>query len=158
MKESIDVIRGSRKFLVNLIDGISIQKLNEIPAGFNNNITWNVAHVIATQQKLCYVNAGVKPFVEEEFIAKYKSGTKPGGFIDEAEFKTLKNYLFSTIDQFEEDTSKDIFTNYEGFDLKSYPGVRIENVKDATKFASFHEGLHLGYIMALKKIVNNNLE
>lgn len=142
--------------MVNLIDGISIEKLNEIPRGFNNNIAWNVAHIIATQQSLCYVNSGVKPLVKGEFIARYKSGTKPEGFIDEADFKDLKDYLLSTIEQFEEDASKEMFTDYKAFNLKSYPGVRIENVKDAIKFASFHEGLHLGYIMALKKIINNN--
>lgn len=157
MKESIDIIRGSRKFLVNLIDGMSIQKVNEIPAGFNNNIAWNIAHIIAAQQNLCYVNAGVKPLVEEKFIAKYKTGTKPEGFVDEAEFAALKNSLLSTIDQFEEDAPKDIFTNYNVFDSKIYPGVRIENIKDAAKFVSFHDGIHLGYIMALKRVISNNL-
>ena len=151
MKESIDIIRGARKFLLNLIDGISIEKINEIPEGFNNNLAWNFAHVIATQQILCYRNAGAKPVIADEIIDKYKSGTKPEGFIDEKEFETLKQSLLSTIDKFEEDSANNLFENYKAFDLKSYPGVRIKNINDAAKFDCFHEGLHVGYSMALKK-------
>jgi hypothetical protein len=156
MKELIDIIRGSRKFLIKLIDGISTQELNEIPTGFHNNIIWNIAHAIATQQSLCYSRSGIKPVVGEEFILKYKSGTKPEGFVNDAECKKIIDFLLSAIDQFEKDVEADIFHSYDAFDLKSYPGVKVANVNDAIKFATFHEGIHLGYIMALKRIINNN--
>jgi hypothetical protein len=136
---------------LNLIDGISIEKLNEIPEGFNNNLAWNFAHVIANQQILCYRNAGAKPVISDEIIDKYKTGTRPEGFIDEKEFETLKQFLLSTIDKFEEDSATNIFENYKAFDLKSYPGVRLKNINDAAKFVSFHDGLHVGYSMALKR-------
>lgn len=151
MKESIDIIRGARKFLLNLIDGISIEKLNEIPEGFNNNLAWNFAHVIANQQILCYRNAGAKPVISDKIIDKYKTGTRPESSIDANEFATLKKYLLSTIDKFEEDSATNIFENYKAFDLKSYPGVRLKNINDAAKFVSFHDGLHVGYSMALKR-------
>lgn len=151
MKESIDIMRGARLFMINLIDGISIEKLNEIPFEFNNNLIWNFGHVIATQQILCYRNAGVKPVIEDEFIDKYKNGTRPEGYIDEKEFKIIKENLIQTIDKFEQDSTTNMFENYKAFDLKSYPGVRIKNISDAAKFACFHDGLHVGYSMALKK-------
>jgi hypothetical protein len=151
MKESIDIMRGARKFLINLIDGISIEKLNEIPVGFNNNLAWNFGHVVATQQILCYRNAGVKPVIADEFIDIYKSGTRPEGYIDEKEFKIIKQNLIQTIDKFEEDSTTNMFGNYKAFDLKLYPGVRINNISDAAKFACFHDGLHVGYSMALKR-------
>ena len=151
MKESIDIMRGARLFLINLIEGISIERLNEIPDGFNNNLVWNFGHVIATQQILCYRNAGVKPVIEDEFIEKYKTGTRPEGFLDEKGFEILKKYLLQTIDKFEEDSATNMFENYKAFDLKSYPGVRLKNIGDAAKFVSFHDGLHVGYSMALKR-------
>ncbi|HEY5370020.1 MAG TPA: DinB family protein [Hanamia sp.] len=151
MKESIVIIRGVRKFLLNLIDGISIEKLNEIPTGFNNNLAWNFGHVIATQQILCYRNAGVKPVIEEEIIDKYKKGTRPDGFIEEKEFKILRQYLLETIDQFENDATTNLFENYNAYVLMSYPGVTLKNVNDAAKFVTFHDGLHVGYSMALKR-------
>lgn len=151
MKESIDIMRGARLFLINLTEGIPIKKLNEIPAGFNNNLAWNVGHIIANQQILCYRNAGVKPVIEDEFIDKYKTGTRPESFIDERKFDAFKKYLIETIDKFEEDSTTNMFQNYKAFDLRSYPGVRLTNISDAASFVSFHDGLHVGYSMALKR-------
>lgn len=151
MKESIDIMRGARKFLINLIEDFTIEKLNEIPFGFNNNLVWNIGHVVATQQILCYRNAGVKPVIEDGFIDKYKTGTRPQENIDEDEFKIIKENLIQTIDKFEDDSSTNMFGNYKAFDLKSYPGVRIKNINDAAKFVCFHDGLHVGYSMALKR-------
>ena len=157
MQESIDIIRGSRLYLIKLIEGLSIEELNKIPTGFHNNIVWNIAHVIAVQQSLCYVNSGLESPVGKDYIEKYKSGTKPEGFVREEDYQMIKGYLLSTIDQFEKDANSNVFIHYNAFDLKSYPGVHIQGIKDAIKFAGFHEGLHLGYIMALKRVVNNNI-
>lgn len=151
MKKSIDIMRGARRFMMSLIEGMAIEKLNEIPQGFNNNLAWNFGHVIANQQILCYRNAGVKPRIEDEIIDKYKTGTRPDSFIDDKEFKLLMQYLITTIDKFEEDTSTNMFKNYKALDFKSYPGLRVENISDAAKFVSFHDGLHVGYSMALKR-------
>lgn len=151
MKESIDIMRGARLFLINLIEGISIEKMNEIPDGFNNNLAWNFGHMIANQQILLYRNAGAKPVIEDEIIDKYKTGTRPQNFINEKEFEILKKYLIQTIDKFEEDSTTNTFDNYKAFDLRSYPGVRLTNISDAAKFVSFHDGLHVGYSMALKR-------
>ena len=151
MKESIDIMRGARIFLVNLLEGISIEKLNEIPSGFNNNLAWNLAHVIANQQVLCYRNAGAKPVLEDAFIDKYKTGTRPDGFINESTFGSFKKNLLQTIDKFEEDSASNMFENYKAFELRSYPGVTLKNISDAAKFVSFHDGLHVGYSMALKR-------
>ena len=154
MKESIDIMRGARKVLIDLLGGISIEKLNEVPAGFNNNLVWNMAHMIATQQILCYRNAGEKPVVDEEFIDKYKTGTRPGNLVSEEEVTNFKEKLFSTIDQFEKDSKTKMFENYVAREIKLYPGVSIENIRDAAKFAAFHDGLHIGYSMALKRALN----
>ncbi|MEO5908372.1 MAG: DinB family protein [Ginsengibacter sp.] len=151
MKESIDIMRGGRKFLINLLDGISIEKLNEIPEGFHNNLAWNVAHMIANQQILCYRNAGAKPVIQDEFIDKYKTGTQPENFIDENEFENFLKHLISTIDQLKKDSETKMFKHYEACEFKSYPGLRLKNVKDAAKFVNFHDGLHIGYCMALKR-------
>lgn len=154
MKKSIDILRGARLFLIKSIEGVSIKDLNEVPAGFHNNIIWNLAHAIATQQKLCYVNAGQEPFTGNTFIEKYQSGTKPEGFMNETDFQKIKDYLLTTVDQFEKDINANIFTTYKSFELKSYPGVSVDSIQDAVQFDIFHEGLHLGYIMALKRVIN----
>lgn len=155
MKESIDIMRGGRKFLINLLDGVPIEKMNEIPTGFNNNLAWNVAHMIANQQILCYRNARAEPVIADEFIDKYKTGTRPENFIDENEVKKFFQYLLSTVDEFEKDSETKMFKHYEAREFKSYPGLKLENIKDAAKFVNFHDGLHIGYCMALKRALKN---
>jgi len=37
-----------------MITPFSLEQLNKIPEGFNNNLIWNIAHCVVTQQLLCY--------------------------------------------------------------------------------------------------------
>ena len=150
MIEKIKIIRNS---LLGMINDLSIEELNEIPAGFNNNIIWNLAHLTAAQQGMCYVRAGVPTSVSEEFIAPFRSGTKPEKFVDEDQAKTLKDILLSSLDQFETDRHNNLFDKYSAW--KTRMGVEINNIDDALEFMLFHEGLHLGCIQSIKKIIKN---
>ena len=156
MEKSFEIIKGARSYITNLIDEFSIEQLNIIPEGFNNNLIWNFGHLISVQQGLCYLSSGEEPVVELELIQKYKSGSKPESMIDSAEYDKLKNDFFSTIDQLEADKKNGLFKNYKAFELKSYANVRIENIDDAIKFVTFHDGLHVGYMMALKRVLKHS--
>lgn len=155
MEKSLNIIKGARSFIANLIEEFSVEQLNEIPVGFNNNLLWNFGHIISVQQGLCYLSSNEQPVVESDLITKYKSGSKPEGLIDVEEYDKLKSYLLTTIDRLAEDKKKGLFTNYNGFGLKSYADLRIENIDDAVKFVAFHDGLHLGYMMALKRVLKH---
>ena len=100
---------------------------------------------------MCYLVSNEKPIVESEVIAKYKSGSKPEGIVSLEEYEKLKGYLFTTIDKFAADKQSGLFQNYNGIELKPYADLRIGNIDDAIRFVSFHDGLHVGYMMALKK-------
>ena len=156
MEESLNIIKGARSFITNLIEEFSIEQLNKIPDGFNNNLLWNFGHIISVQQGLCYLSSNEPPVVELDLLTKYKSGSKPGGVVDVEEYNKLKGYFFTTIDRLAEDKKKGLFKNYNGFGLKSYADVRIENIDDAIKFVAFHDGLHVGYMMALKRVLKHN--
>ena len=153
MEKSFEIIKGGRSFITNLIGEFSIDELNIIPEGFHNNLIWNFGHIISVQQGLCYLSSGEQPVVESDLISKYKSGTKPEGIVNVEEYDHLKSYLFSNIDRLEEDLQKGLFKKYNGFGLKSYADIRIENIDDAIRFIAFHDGLHVGYMMALKRVL-----
>lgn len=155
MEKSLDIIKGARSFITNLIEEFSIDQLNEIPDGFHNNLLWNFGHIISIQQKFCYINSNLPPVVESDLINKYRSGSTPDGITDINEYDKLKDYLFSTIDKVALDKKKGLFQTYNGFGLKSYAEVRIENIDDAIKFIAFHDGLHVGYMMALKRVLKH---
>lgn len=44
----------SRNLYAAYFDNYSLEQLNKIPAGFNNNLIWNIGHIIVAQQSLIY--------------------------------------------------------------------------------------------------------
>lgn len=151
MNKLFDIIYAGRKNFVKLMDGLSIEQLNSIPEGFNNNIAWNFGHIVVSQQNLCYVRAGLTPCIEEYFIKKYQKGTKPEGFIPESEIAVLKENAFSLIEQLNTDLKADKFSGYTTF--VTHFGVELTCINDAVAFFAAHDTLHLGYAMAIAKQV-----
>ena len=85
LDKSIDTILATRKLFIKLIENLSIEQLNKVPEGFNNNIIWNFAHVVVTQQIICYKLSGLPLKIDEKYLPLYSKGTKPEGFADENE-------------------------------------------------------------------------
>ena len=44
MKIQFDVLRKSRELVLKEIEGLTLEQIHTTPAGFKNNIAWNVAH------------------------------------------------------------------------------------------------------------------
>ncbi|WP_018342850.1 DinB family protein [Cytophaga aurantiaca] len=152
MKKEIERLKKTRIFLFDLIKDLSVEQLNKIPNGFNNNIIWNIGHLLASQQGLCYVRAGIQTAVDEQLLSGFRAQTKPEAFITAEEIETIKNKSLSALDQLEEDYNKNLFSNYTPFTTRY--DIAITNIDEAIDFLLFHEGLHMGYIMAMKKNIH----
>lgn len=155
MTKTIEIIKKPRLALFELIKDLSIEQLNTVPTGFNNNIIWNIGHLLYGQQGICYKRSGVEPVIDEDFFTLYGAGTKPERFITENELKIIKELLISTLDQFVIDYEKNIFANYTPWTTRY--GVDLNNIDDAIQFLPFHEGLHFGYIMAQKRALLSSI-
>ncbi len=151
LDKSIDTIRATRKLFSELLDGLSVDLINKIPAGFNNNIIWNFGHVIVSQQIICYKMAGLSLKIDDAYVPKYTKGSKPGSFVEEQEVIFLQQQAAALIDQLVEDLEIHSFNNYQAYTTSF--GVELNGIDDAIKYLTMHEGLHLGYAMALKRIV-----
>lgn len=137
--------------LIKMLNELSTEQLNKVPAGFNNNIIWNVAHMVAAQQGICYKRSGEQMKIEEDFFQAYKPDTKPEKFVDSEEVEKVKALLLSTMDDLEADYQKQLFANYPTFTTRY--GVEIGNIDEALSFLPFHDGLHIGSVLALRKLV-----
>ena len=151
MKHNFYILRTTRQNILNSISDLAIDQFNKIPEGFKNNIIWNVAHVVVTQQLLIYRLSGVKPRISSEMMEKYKKGTAVNSNVSEDEIKEIKSLLTQTVDWLIEDYQNDVFKNFEEYPT-SY-NVILKSTEDAILFNNVHEGLHFGYIMAMKKLV-----
>ena len=151
MNDQLEIIRKTRTFLLEVVKELSAEQLNAVPPGFNNNIIWNLGHMVAAQQGICYMRAGLKPWVEENFINAYKPGTKPDEPVSIEQIKKIKELFFSSLDILERDYEKRLWQNYPAWTTRY--GVELKSIDDAIEFLHFHEGLHSGFITALKRIV-----
>jgi hypothetical protein len=151
MTKQIEIIKKTRAFLLESLKELSTEQFNQIPEGFNNNIIWNLGHMVAVQQGICYIRAGITPVVDQTFIDTYKSGSKPGLPVDAAAIENIKTLLFTTLDQLETDYNNHLFDNYTAW-VTRYQ-VEVVNIDDATSFLPFHDGLHSGGIGMLKRMV-----
>lgn len=151
MIKQIEILKKTRQYLLGLISELTIEQLNEIPEGYNNNIIWNVAHLIASQQGVCYLRGGLPLFVKEELFVAYKPDTKPQGIVNAEQIGDIKKLLLSSIDRMQVDYENKLFANNPAWTNRY--GVEHSNIDDTINFLLFHDGLHLGYIMALKRIV-----
>jgi len=151
MKFQFEVLEVGRKNFSGLMRNLTIEQMNHVPEGFNNNIIWNYGHIVVTQQLLTYGLSGLEMKMDKAIIDKYRKGSKPGDFIDMEEFKLLKETSKVLTQQTIEDYNNKVFKNF-----KPYPtsfGITLNNIDDAIVFNNVHENIHLGSIMALKKLV-----
>lgn len=151
MERLFETIRQNRKILIQILKQTPREKLVAIPQGFNNNIWWNIAHVVVTQQLLLY-SLGKQPMaVSEQMVARYRKGTYPQGTPTEEEIREVEALLLETAEKAEADVKKGIFKEFTEYTTSV--GVTLKSVEDSLAFNTFHEGLHLGVIMSLKKVV-----
>ncbi len=151
MKDSLSIIRQCRLNFMNLLDAFSIEQLNAIPTHFSNNLLWNFGHTIVTQQLLCYHRAALEAPMPEYLLTAYRKGSSPTGLVEEAEYLLLKDWALRSLEIFESDVQRGLFRQYEVYTTSF--GVEIKSLEEAVRFNATHEALHLGYALAMRKLL-----
>ncbi|HEY0091232.1 MAG TPA: DinB family protein [Flavobacterium sp.] len=151
MHQTFEITRTSRKVLSQFLQNYSIEQLNTIPLGFNNNLIWNIGHIIVVQQMLVYKLSGLPMMVSDDMVEKYKKGTKPETMILQPEIDEIQSLLFETINQTKADLNSAIFKNYNEF--TSMTGFTMKNAEDAMAFNYYHEAIHTGMMMSIRKFI-----
>lgn len=148
---NFQVTAFNRKTFLYYLENLTPEQLFKIPKGFKNNILWNIAHVLVTEQMLTYALSGLELPIDKKFVKLYAKGTFPTDEVSKEAIEEVKTQLLSVSKQTKIDYENGLF---KGF--KEYPtstGITLKNIDDALHFNTFHEGLHLGVILSLKKLV-----
>lgn len=154
MSAKIQKLQALRRFLLAQVDGLTTEQLNEVPAGYANNIIWNVAHLGAAVQSICYVRAGLPLTVADEFFTPYLPGTRPADFMDAATVTAIWSASLAALDQLLLDVTAQKFGGYTHSErIQERYGVEVRTIDDALDFLLYHEGFHAGYVLALKHLV-----
>ncbi len=147
----IESLKQVRNNIQKTLADLSIDQLNKIPEGYNNNLIWHYGHVLSTQQRLCYSLAGAPMRMDEALVNLYKIGTKPERMFTMEEYQQLQELDAKLVPQFEKDFKNQIFTGFRAYTTSF--GITLESLKDAISFNNVHEGIHLGNMMSMKRLV-----
>lgn len=148
MEWSFDITKKNRAIFSNFLSVFSLEQLNTVPKGFKNSIYWNIAHVVVTQQLLVYHLSQLPMLVSDQFIEKFRKGTQTEFDATKENVDQLKKLLFSTLEQTKLDFDNGLFKSYQPYTVSTKS--TLKTVEEAIEFNNFHEGIHLGYILAMK--------
>ena len=150
----IDNILQTRNLIINITDSLSEEKIFQIPKGFNNNIYWNMGHVSATLALLTYKLCGLAIPLDEQFLLSFGKGSSPASWADKSKIPTiseLKQILKELPVQVQSDVKDGQFSTFKPYQTSA--GINLQNIDDALAFVHFHDGLHIGYILAQKRVL-----
>lgn len=154
MNNNLNKIKNFRLHLLNQISNLTTEQLNYMPSGYNNNIIWNLVHLVSAEQNMCYVRSGLPVTVEDKYFTPYISGTKPIEFVKEEDVEAIKSMLISSVDRLRVDLDNNAFVNYTpSIMIPKVYGFEVNNIEEALEYLLYHEGYHSGCILSLKRLV-----
>lgn len=153
MNRHFELIRITRYNFLELVNGLTNEQLNKIPAGFNNNIAWNFGHIVVATQGLCYGLAGLPLTVDIDLINRYKKGSAPQALICQDEIEQFKKLCVADINQLEADYNNGRFNQQPFKQYTTSFNAVLTNIDDAIAMVQSHDGLHFGYALAQRRLV-----
>lgn len=141
----------ARNITLSIVDAISEEAADVIPAGYNNNIRWNLGHILVSQDVFMY--GPQCPHMPESYPALFNMGSKP------ADWQGDIPSLAVLTAQFREQSAriKEDFAHRLNEELpQPFPlgnTGTIYTFGEAFLFSIYHESMHVSAIKALRKAI-----
>lgn len=149
--DNITLLKHTRALMQRVCVDMDEATITTIPQGWNNNILWHVGHVVVTQQILCYKLSGNDMCVEQAYVDTLLKGSAPTDWTKSPDWKCTLALLIELAQRLEADYVQGIFSNFTEYPTSA--GITLTSIDDAIAFNNFHEGIHMGFILALKRIL-----
>jgi hypothetical protein len=141
-----------RNRIADKISKLTIEQLNKIPTGCNNNIAWQVGHLVVSSEILCYHRTGAQPDKEIALADKYRNGSRPESFIEQSEMDDLLKRLLNSYDAISEDYNKGTFKDITPYATHTF-GVEMTTIEEVFNVCSNHDALHAGQISIMERMI-----
>ena len=141
----------TRKSLLGILDAMSVEQMLRIPEPHRNSVFWNVAHLMVTQQLLFYRLSGLPLRIEEGWVERYGKGSTASEQVSAQDIDFVRKNIVSLCEQAQQDFEKGLFKSYKSYMTST--GIELTSLEEALEFSAFHDGIHLGVVLSLKKLV-----
>ncbi len=148
---SITMLSETRSAMIRLVDGLTEEQLLCIPEGWNNNIAWHLGHCLVIQQLLHYKRTDTPVLIPDDLILLFGKGSSPRDWSTAIDFDLIKSLLISLPLRLQDDYSVLSQKPYAGFTTGT--GTPLKTFEDALSFNLYHEGMHMGFILALIRLI-----
>ncbi|MFC7372982.1 DinB family protein [Fictibacillus iocasae] len=134
---------------LSVVVDVSEEMADIVPDGFNNNIRWHLGHVYLDQYDWLYHNINEESPVPKHYRELFGFGTKPADWkLSPPTLNELKTRL--------SDQAEHIAQHF-GYrldeELNSPTVLGMNTFAEILPRTFYHEGVHMGHIIALKKAV-----
>lgn len=150
MNEHFAFAKATRRNIATLVNSLTIEELNKIPDGCNNNIAWHLGHIVVSSELLCYIRTEAKLNQEIPLQEKYRNDTKPENFIQQTEIDYLLSRLQSSLEAIEADYNKGMFQTIKPYATHTF-GIEINTIEMVFQACSHHDVLHAGCMGIMRK-------
>ncbi|MBT2684519.1 DinB family protein [Bacillus sp. ISL-37] len=141
-------LESYRSYILGVADTVSEEDAEKIPAGFNNNIRWNLGHIYLDQHLWIQAVTKEPADVPEEFKSWFGYGTSPANFTEETPtVSELKELLKTQPARIKDSYGERLEEEFAPTEMGMHT---VEQVLTRT---IFHEGMHLQTILDIKKCI-----
>lgn len=151
MEKLFETALFTRSTMLNILEKKPYEELVKIPENFRNSIFWNIAHLLVTQQLLCYKLTGLEIRIEQDMVSKYGKGSIATENIQKSDIQYVKDHLLAAMKETQKDYDKGLFKEFKAYMTST--GIELKSIEDAINFSAYHDGIHLGIVLSLMKIV-----
>ncbi|RXZ81125.1 DinB family protein [Paenibacillaceae bacterium] len=148
----LNLFADLREQILSVITRLSKSQMEHIPKGFNNNLHWQLGHVLTITDNLIFEFSGVGSRISQYYRTYFATGTSPSSWLGqppgiEMILKDLKSQMVEICDK------------YDG--LLAQPVADENNFLQATVIGELfhvliaHESMHLGMIIAMDKVLQH---
>lgn len=149
----------ARRVLAPALDAIDPALANRTPAGFRNNLRWQLGHLITVAETLLLgVAAGRRPAVPEAYRGWFANDTSPADFdAGTPDWPALRHELDASTERLAEvlrelDPAADLAQP-----LAPRPGLLLATtVAGVVGYALWHEGHHGGRMACYHRLLGGN--
>ncbi len=132
-------------------ESIDLSIIDIQPANFNNTIHWHAGHILFVQDRLTLHLTGQEPVLPKEYQGWFGNGTKPADWVTAPpSFEVLLQQLRDQPARLQH------YLTGKLADKLTMAFINFETLGESLNYTFYHEGIHLGYLMAINRAIEAN--